>query len=807
MEKIRATHHEVLAASSLRWTCNEKELGISSTREVQTSGEILGQTRAMEALKHGLDMESDGYNIYVSGDPGTGRSTAVKALIERYAAVRPVPPDLCYVNNFKNPDMPRALRLPAGGGDKLKDEIQNLLSSFRTKLPLMIESDQFAERRRQVVETYKEQEKEIHGRLEKKIHEASFAVVQVQTGPYVKPDLVLLFEEKGVPLNQVDKLADDGKITHEQAQKHHEKYKELFALMEVTLKQTRSIERDIQLAVKRIAHELAEPMVHDQISDIKERLPHEEVHQYLDDIEAGILSSLGLFAKSEEGDESDGESGDPFLQYAVNVVVDNTALNGAPVVVETAPTYTNLFGLIEKRIESVGQISTNFTKIKPGSVLRANGGYLVLNAHDVLMEPGVWHTLKRTLRNRQIEVHTFEPTYGMLGTTALKPEPVKCDVKVIMVGDSQLYHLLYNMDNDFKNVFKIKAEFDTVMDRDEQGPEKYMTFLRNMIGASDLLHFDSSGIAAMLEFGVREAGRRNKLTTRFSLLADVAREASKVAGEEEEELVLRSHVAEALRRRARRVSLVDDKYQEIIIEGIKRIDTEGFAVGQINGLAVYQVGDYAFGKPTRITAQVGMGQSGIISIEREVKLSGRTHDKGVLILTGFLRSRFSSKWPMSVSATLCFEQSYSEIDGDSASSAEVYALLSALSSMPLRQEIAVTGAVDQMGNIQPIGGVNEKIEGFFRICNERGLTGTQGVIVPSGNTNDLMVAPEVHEAISAGKFRVWAVDHIDQGIEILTGKRAGALRKDGMFEKGTVNGLASERLEVLARGLKEFVKT
>jgi ATP-dependent Lon protease len=700
--------------------------------------------------------------------------------------------------------MPTALTLPAGDGVEFRDDMDNLVSALRTKLPLLFESDKFAERRRAVLDDLKEKEQEIQKELEVEVSEASFAMVQVQMGAYTRPELVAVIEDQGVPVSQLDKLVNDGKLSGDRAEELKAKYKELMALMEVTLKKGRAVEREIQLGLDRIAHELAEPLVNGQLSDLKERYPCDEVCSYLDQVENSILSNLGMFAKESDENEKNGGATDPFDQFKVNVVVDNSALNGAPVIFETTPTYSNLFGLIEKVFSRSGEISSDFTRIKPGSFLRANGGYLVLNAQDVLTEAGVWNTLKRTLRNRTIEVHTFEPLYGHFGSTALKPQSVRCDVKVVMVGDPNLYQLLYGLDPEFKQIFKIKSEFDSVMERNADGKESYATFIRKMVEEERFPHFSASGVAGVLEFGIREAGKQKKLTTRFGVLCDVVREAAYVAREGEAELVDREHVEEALTRRVRRVSLVDDKLQEMIIDGLRSIATTGSVVGQVNGLAVYASGDHAFGKPVRITARVGMGQSGVISIDREVKLTGSTHDKGVLILTGFIRSRYSSRWPLSLSATLCFEQSYSEVEGDSASSTEVYALLSALSGVGIRQGVAVTGSVDQMGNVQPVGGINEKIEGFFRVCEERGLTGTQGVMIPRRNLDDLMVSTDVANAVEKGQFSVWAVDHIDQGIEILTGKRAGSRNKSGTFERGSINYLVTKKLRELAFGLKRF---
>lgn len=758
----------------------------------------------MEALSLGLEIEADGYNIFVAGEPGTGRTTAIRSRVDRVASAKQQPPDLCYVHNFRDPYMPQALRLEAGHGRRFREDMQNLVSSLRTKLPLLLESDQFGDQRRAVVDGIKEREQALHRDLEREVSAASFAMAQVQVGPYTRPELVAVIDEQPVTVAQLDDMVEAGKITAERAQALKEKYRHLSALLESVFKQSRALEREIQSELERIAYEMAKPLVHGHIADLKERYPSDEACRYLDDVESSILSSLALFAKADEDKAKDGRSEERFLQYEVNLVVDNSTMRGAPVVFETTPTYTNLFGLIEKTFDRSGQLHTDFTKIKAGSFLRASGGYLVLNALDVLTEPGVWNTLKRTLRNRRIEVHTFEPFYGLPGNIALKPEPIPCDVKVVMIGDPMAYQLLYTLDMDFKKIFKIKAEFDSEMPMEPDGIRHYPAFVRKIVDEAGLPHFDASGVAAMMEFGVANAGRKSKLSTRFGVLADVAREAAHAARERGAALVSREDVLEAVRRRERRVSLVDDKIHEMITDGVKWIDTAGVAVGQVNGLAVYGLGDHTFGKPARISASVGMGQAGIVSIEREVKLSGSTHSKGVLILTGFMRGRFAGRWPLSLSATLCFEQSYSEVDGDSASSAEVYALLSALSGVPLRQDVAVTGAVDQKGFVLPVGGINEKIEGFFRLCRDRGLIGTQGVLVPSRNVGDLQLRPDVVDAVARGDFSIWAVSHVDQGIEILTGIPAGDRGPRGSYPRDSINGRTERRLRELAHGLKRF---
>ncbi|MFB0506501.1 MAG: Lon protease family protein, partial [Thermodesulfobacteriota bacterium] len=484
-------------------------------------------------------------------------------------------------------------------------------------------------------------------------------------------------------------------------------------------------------------------------------------------------------------------------------LVDNSDTKGAPIIVETAPNYRNLFGTMERIVDRSGMWRTDFSRIKAGSFLRANGGYLIIDALDALIEPAVWQTLKRTLKNGVVEMQTYDPFY-VFATSALKPEPIQIDVKVIMVGDAMMYHLLYNYDEDFKKIFKVKADFDTVMDKNEEAISQYASLIHKICKEENLNAFDRSGVAAVVEYGVRLAGRQKKLTTRFHLLADVLREASYWAVKEGSQYVKDAHVERAIQKRVRRVNLVEDKIQEMIDDGMIMIDSDGAEVGQVNGLSVYNLGDYAFGKPSRITAQVAMGKAGIINIERESELSGPTHNKGVLILAGYLRGKYAQDKPLTMSASICFEQSYGGVDGDSASSTEVYSLLSSLSGIPLRQDIAVTGSVNQKGEIQPIGGVNEKIEGFFDVCKAKGLTGRQGVMIPHQNVDDLMLRKDVVKAVEEGTFHIYPVKTIDQGIEVLTGTEAGERGEDGSFKEGTVNFLIDKRLKELAARIKEF---
>ncbi|HSA97424.1 MAG TPA: Lon protease family protein, partial [Acidobacteriota bacterium] len=525
-----------------------------------------------------------------------------------------------------------------------------------------------------------------------------------------------------------------------------------------------------------------------------------KIATYLDEVEKALVKSLEVF-KTQKKDEK--EPPEDFQEYRVNLLVDNSDQKGAPVVMETNPNYVNLFGSIESTITRIGVNQTDFTMIKAGSFLKANGGYLIVNALDALVEPGVWATLKRTLRNQVFEIQNYLQMY-LFSSARLKPEPIKADVKVIMIGDASIYNLLYFMDEDFKKIFKIKAEFDSEMDKNERSFVDYARFIRKICVEDGLLPLDKEGIGALIEYSTRIAGRQKKLSTRFHIIADVIRESSYWAGKAQRKAVGREDVEKAILERFERVSLIEDKIQEMIEEGTILIDTEGGVVGQVNGLSVYDMGQFMFGKPTRITARTAMGRGGVINIEREADLSGPTHNKGVLILGGYLRGKYATRRPMSLTASLAFEQSYGGVDGDSASSTEVYAILSSLAALPLRQDLAVTGSLNQKGEIQPIGGVNEKIEGFFDVCRAKGLTGTQGVLIPHQNIQNLMLRPDIVAAVREKRFHVYPVKTIDEGIEILTGVEAGAPDANGEFPDGTVHGLVDRELQRLAKGLRAF---
>jgi ATP-dependent Lon protease len=603
---------------------------------------------------------------------------------------------------------------------------------------------------------------------------------------------------------------DQGQFPKETFENLKVKYGQLSGEMEQVLKETRKVEKVIQEELNGLDKSAISQLVVEAVGDLKEKYPQPKIQAYLDEAKDAVLENPSRFQPKAETPQLPipgltlPNVPDTFSEYQVNVLVDNSETKGAPVIIETSPTYRNLFGTIERNVDRMGGMwKTDFTKIKSGSFLRANGGYLVLNALDVFIEPGVWIALKRTLRNRSMEMQSFDPFY-LFASSALKPEPIEARVKVVMIGDAYIYETLYYMDEDFKKIFKIKADFDSVMNRNEDSQLQYSTFIRKICQDENLLPFDRTGVAAVIEYGVRLAGRQKKLSTEFHRITDVLREANYWAKKDGSEQVAEKHVDQAIAERIDRLRMIEDKVQEMIDEGIILIDSEGAKVGQVNGLSVYDMGEYAFGKPSRITAKTAMGKTGIINIEREADLSGRTHNKGVLILGGYLRGKYAQDKPLTLTASLAFEQSYSGVDGDSASSTEVYAIVSSLANLPLRQDMAITGSINQNGEIQPIGGVNQKIEGFFDVCRSRGLTGKQGVIIPHQNVGDLMLRKDVVAAVQEGKFHIYPVQTIDQGIEILTGMPAGEKNPDGTYPPGTVNGLVDQKLRDLAKKMKEF---
>ncbi len=802
-----------LPVEKLRWRCPVDKLGLKTTDDVEPCDWIIGQDRAVKAIKLGLDIKSGGYNIFVAGFVGTGRMTTIKHLLEKLETGGDIPDDKCYLYNFKNPDMPQAISLPAGKGKLFAKDMENLINSLKKNIPSVFESEAYKERRRELVKESEDGQKAILEEFDKQVKKEGFALVQIQMGPYVKPDVQPVIEDKPTPLAKLAKLVREGNFPKEKFENLQTRYEALAELMDDVFKEGKEIVRELEKALETLDREMIVPLVRELIKDIKAKYDNEKVQTYLDEVGESLVENLDRFKPTKERTPDIPLPGfpfmkpeDEFLEYRVNVVVDNSEAKRAPIIVETNPTYKNMFGTVERVADRAGFWRTDFTRIKAGSYLKANGGYLVVNALDVLMEPGSWQALKKALKYGQVEIGAYDPFY-LLGASAMKPEPIEIKVDVVMIGTDYIYHLLYHLDDDFRKIFKVKADFDSVMLKDDQNVHQYACFIRRICEEDKLLPFDKSGVAGVVEFGVRVAGSQKKLSTRFTVIADLIRESSYWASIAGSKLVTHQHVEKALEEWIKRLNLVEDKIQEMIEDGTIMIDSRGQVVGQINGLSVYDMGEYAFGKPTRITARTSMGRAGVINIEREADMSGRTHNKGVLILGGYLRGKYAQDKPLSMSASIAFEQSYSGVEGDSASSTEVYAILSSLCGLPLRQDLAVTGSVNQKGEIQPIGGVNEKIEGFYDVCKAQGLTGTQGVMIPHQNVKDLMLKNEVVDAVKQGKFHIYPIQTIDQGIDILTGVKAGEKKPDGTYPDATVNFLVDRQLNQYAQSLKWFGAT
>jgi ATP-dependent Lon protease len=808
-EKKMGNTHDEVPVEQLRWRCDAESLGFSTTEEVSLSESIIGQERALEAIQLGLDMGSLGYNIFVAGPAGTGRMTTVKYLLSKLEKGGKVPNDECYVNNFKDPDIPHLISLPPGKGKAFKMEMEELVTSLKRNIPLVFESDEYQSKGREILERSKEKERSIIKELENKLSKENLALVQLQVGPYVKPDIFPVVMDKPVPWDQLEKNTEDGKFPKEEFERLRKKYSELSGEVSKAFQESKKIAKEVRKELTDLEREAILPSLKELVGEVKEKYGNEKINTYLDEVTDDILENINRF---KEGAESEAPSipgltlpspEDTLREYQVNVIIDNSEVKGAPVVFEASPTYRNIFGMVERNIGRMGVWQTDFMQIKAGSFMRANGGYLVLDGREALLEPGVWAALKRSLKNKKMEIQNYDP-YFLFGASALKPEPIDINVKVILVGDDFLYRILYNFDDDFKKIFKVKGDFDSVIPKNGEAVNQYAGFIKRICDEEGLKPFEKAGVAAVVEFGVRQAGRKKKISTKFSEIADVIREAHYWAEKEKSKYITEAHVDKAIEKGIDRVNLIEDKLQEMIEEGTIMIDTEGMVTGQVNGLSVYQLGDHTFGKPSRITTSISMGKAGIINIEREADLSGPTHNKGVLILSGYLREKYAQDKPLTLSASICFEQSYSGVEGDSASSTEVYALLSSLSGLPLRQDIAVTGSVNQKGEIQPIGGVNHKIEGFFDVCQAKGITGSQGVMIPHQNLDDLMLRKDVVKAVEENKFHIYPVKTVDQGIEILTGVKAGERKEDGAYDEETVNFLVDKKLRDLADRMREF---
>lgn len=799
-----------LPAERLRWRCEPSLLPFSCTADMTPLEDFVGQERAIRAIEFGLGVNKPGFNIFVTGLTGTGKTSIIKAFLKRVTAEKakpevdsPFPEDWCYVYNFSDPDRPQALNIRRGWGKMLKRDMELLVQNLQREAKKTFESEDFAHQRQVITERMQKQQQEIMESVVEEARKGGFALRFSPSG------MALIPLKQGKPMQEEEYLAlppGEKKVLEEQRN-------EIEKRVEAAMREAKKLEREIAAKLDALEQQAGEHLVRIPLSELREKYQaFSKVNSYLDAVRDHILKNLQRF-KGSDGAQALGPLSvlqpsepptDLFLPYRVNVFVDNSDTQGPPIMIETNPTYHNLFGVIEKR-PIMGGYVTDYTMIKAGSVSRANGGYLVLYDRDVLGNPGVWEALKRVIKNRELCIEEPAAFFGWIPPQGLRPDPIPTDTKVIMIGDPMLYHYLSMMDPDFRETFKVKADFDFEIDRTKDNIVAYACFISAHCMREGLRHLDSSGVARIIEFGARLVEDQKKLSTRFSDIVDVLIEANYWAGRAGSDLVSGEHVEKALDEKAFRLNLTEKRIQEMIAQGTLLVDVAGSVVGQVNGLAIYQLGDFSFGKPSRITAKTFLGRSGIVNIEREAKLSGKSHDKGVLILSGYLGAKYAQDRPLSLSASLCFEQSYEGVDGDSASSTELYAVLSSLSDIPIKQGIAVTGSVNQNGEIQAIGGINRKIEGFFDVCRLKGMTGEQGVLVPRSNVRNLMLRRDVVEAVEQGKFHIYTVGSIDEGIEVLTGVPAGTLDTAGHYPTSSVNGLVEKQLREYSDRLKHFV--
>jgi lon-related putative ATP-dependent protease len=804
----KKTLDKELPVEKLRWRLDPATLPFESTDDLEPLREIIGQERGVDAFKFGMGMNKSGYNVFVTGMPGTGRMATVRRLLEGMSKDQgQVPDDLCYVNNFKNTEAPILIRLPAGMGQQLKKDVRNFVETLKKDVPQLFESQEYLNRKKEIMEEYEKKGKSFFKDLDKKVREEGFALVDVQVGQIKRPEVVPLVDGNPTHIDQLESMVEKGRFPKEEFETLKEKQSKLREDIDQIFLELRDLQKGVQETVEKMDRVMFMKLAEELSAPLKQKYKSKDIDTYFNDMLEDMAENLQIFSTQPQqvipGLPLMMPEGDRFQPYQVNLLVDNTDQKGPPVLVENHPTYRNLFGSIERIVDRSGVWRTDFSRIKAGSLVKANGGYLVLNLLEAIVEPGVWQALKRSLKTKKMEIETYDPFY-LFTTTGLKPEPIEMDIKMVVISDDYLYHLLLVYDEGVKKIFKVRADFDTAMDKTDESVRQFAEFLKMKTDEDKLKPFDRTAVAALVEQAVRMTGRQEKLSTSFPVITDILRESDYWAGEDKQPVVQEKHVDKAIESRIYRSNLMEEHIQEMIDRGTLMIDTEGAVVGQVNGLAVYNLGDLMFGKPSRITASTSMGRAGIINIEREADLSGNTHNKGILILGGYLRKKYAQDKPLTMSASIAFEQSYSGVDGDSASSTEIYALLSSLAGVPIKQSVAVTGSVNQKGEVQAIGGVNYKIEGFYDCCHHKGITGDQGVMIPESNVKDLMLRKDVVEAVKAGKFHVYSVKTIDEGIEILTGMPAGKIKADGTYPKGTINNLVNEKLKSLAEGLKEF---
>lgn len=797
------TSRAPLPPEDLRRRCDPASLGFETTAELEDPAEGLGQDRALEAVRFAIGIRRDGYNLFALGPGGVGKHGVVQALLEARARGEPAPSDVCYVHNFAEPHRPRALLLPAGRASAFRLDMERLVADLRAAIPAAFESDDYRNRKRVLEEQFRERNEKAFAEIERHAAERKISVLRTPVGVAFAPSRD----------GEVIEAEEFERLPEEEKSRYKAEMKALQEELRSTLADLPSREREHRDRLKRLEQEVTAFAVRHFLEDMKARYQEiEAVRDYLDALQRDVVEHADDFLpRTDSGREGLAaligsprrDDGHPFRRYEVNVLVERAGGDGAPVVYEDYPTLPNLLGRVEYHSE-LGTLVTDFRLIKAGALHRANGGYLILDALKLLQQQSAWEQLKRALRSRRIRIESLGQVLGLTGTVTLDPEAIPLDLKVVLVGERYLYYLLAAHDPDLSDLFKVSADFEDRVDRYPAGERLFAEILGALARREGLLHLDRGAVARMVEEGARRAEDSEKLSIHLESLADLLREADHGARAAERTLVSAEDVENAVAAQIRRLDRVRQRTQEEIRRGTILIETAGAIVGQLNGLSVLQLGGFAFGRPSRITARVRLGSGKVVDIEREVALGGPIHSKGVLILAGFLGARYAPEDPLSLSATLVFEQSYSGVEGDSASLAELLALLSALSETPLKQSLAVTGSVNQLGAVQPVGGLNEKVEGFFDVCRAAGLTGEQGVVLPAANVKHLMLRSDVVAAAAEGRFRVYPVETVDEALEIVTGIPAGERDAEGRFPEGSVNQRVQARLTRYAEKARAF---
>ncbi len=790
--------------TQLKRICNPNDFDFKTTAELETWEGIIGQERAVKAFNLGLAVKMKGYNIYMSGSSGTGKTTYARTNIEKLAATEPVPDDWCYVYNFDKPKEPIALRFKAGVGKKFKNDMEELMSLVEKELTRVFQSEDYENKKNELVSEYEYHQDELIEQVGKTAQEYDFVLKHKKSSvcfqPIVNGEAV---DEENYEMLTGEQIADIERRSTLMQEK-----------VSSFLREFHGMEKECEKKIDELENEVGTATISHYFEDFIDKYnEYERAVTYINAVKEDILDNLDCFMEQEEEQQDVLAALMPLLgkksddnvmhRYEVNLIVDHSESKGAPVVVTFNPTYTNLMGETEYDTE-YGSLTTDFMKIKPGLFHQANGGYLIVQAQDICTIPHAWESLRRVIKTKEINLDSIREMLSSITAPSLKPEPIEAQLKVIMVGSDYFYELLSEGDEEFDKFFKIRADFDNEMNRNAENISKIAGFIKSFVKRENTLEFDVGAVCAIIEYSSRAAARQDKLSTRFNYLSEILGEANTWAKLECANIITADHIHKTIFEKEDRLKLYEEKLNEMLEDDVIMIDTDGAEVGQINGLAVLDMGSYAFGTPSRITATTYVGRSGIVNIEKEARMSGQTHDKGVQIITGFLGQTYAQKFPMALSCRVCFEQNYNGIDGDSASSTELYCIISSLAEIPIRQGLAVTGSVNQKGEIQAIGGVTQKIEGFFDLCKKRGLTGNQGVLIPVSNVKDLVLKTEVINAVKEGDFHIYPITHIDEGIELLMNCPAGQKDENGEFPEDSVHGKVYNKLKRFAKLSREF---